>query len=77
MSYIRGRYANAACDLMDHLKALNVRADVGYLVRGKDRPLIARVREGDRAMIPTEWAGLKVVIEAETLTPESSTEGRD
>jgi hypothetical protein len=50
MIYIRGRYANGACDLLDHLKSLGISCQVGYLDNAKKRDntlIVIGIRSGD------------------------------
>jgi len=60
-SYVRGKYAKAACSLVDHLRELGVAAQVGY---GNKKPskLVAFVDERDAAKVPSIWQELPVVI---------------
>ena len=66
MSYIRGRYANGACDLLDHLKTLGIGCQVGYAEKTKDRDntlIVKGIRSGDRAKVPETFQDFKVRIE--------------
>ncbi len=61
MSYIRGQWAYAACDLMDWLKSeLDISASVGYAANAKKRNNTLNVeckRAGDVARVPKKWNG--------------------
>ncbi len=61
MSYIRGKWANAACDLMDWLNVeLGISASVGYAANTKKRNNTLNVeckRASDVSRVPKEWNG--------------------
>ena len=68
MSYIRGRYAKGACDLLDYLKSLGIGCKVGYRDNAKkrDNTLIVRgIRSGDREKIPATFQNFKVKAECD------------
>ncbi len=71
MSYIKGKWANAACDLMDWLSSeLNISASVGYAANAKKRNNTLRVeckKPDDVSRVPKEWRGF--TIEATVYTP--------
>jgi hypothetical protein len=64
-SYIRGPYADAACDLIDHLKTLGIPSMVGYSTRpwGRGRVLTVRTASADTASIPGGWGEFRVRVE--------------
>jgi len=62
MSYIRGKYAKAACSLIDHLQAQGVAAQVGYASKGRPLKLVALVNAADAEKVPTTWQELPVVV---------------
>jgi hypothetical protein len=70
LSYIRGRYANGACALMDHLHAMGIRCQVSYNTNARKRnnTLIVHFEHGDRSKIPSEWNGFFVKLDPNPLT---------
>jgi len=70
--YIKGRYAQAACRLIDHLASVGVAAAVGYYGsqnRGHGCRLIVQVTAGDVGRIPAVWEEMKVVVEGPQQVP--------
>jgi hypothetical protein len=67
MSYIRGKYAKAACALLDNLNGKGIACSVGYDAKKgkKDKTLIVRYRSGDLSQIQSFWQGFTVVLECE------------
>jgi len=66
MTYIRGRYARGACDLLDHLKTLGISCQVGYREKPRDRDntlIVSGIQSGDRANIPATFYDFNVRIE--------------
>lgn len=64
-SYIRGKYARAACDLMDELKLAGISAStVGYDTRngsGAGKTLLVGLsKPADAQRLPAEFRGFKV-----------------
>ena len=63
MNYIRGKYALAACSLIDHLKQKGIDAYVGYSAnKRRDKNLIALVDARYEQEVPSEWNGIPVKI---------------
>lgn len=70
MGYIRGKYVNGACDLLDYLKSIGISALAGYMEKKRCNTLIVRLKEcntGDTALIPKTFRGFKVKVEAEVI----------
>lgn len=65
MSYIKGKWANAACDLTDWLKReMNISACVGYALNPKKRgnELHVECKDAvDVSRVPKQWNGFDLV----------------
>lgn len=62
MSYIRGKYAQAACSLIDDLQKKGIHVQVGYPKGTRPGKLVVFIGTGDESDIPSEWAGIPITI---------------
>ena len=70
-NYIRGKYANAACDLMDELKQMGIPAAVGYHTPPKKNQLIVVPKNPkDDEQVPAEWRGFKITVQIDVPVGE-------
>lgn len=72
MSYIRGKYARASCDLIDDLARVGIVATVGYS-EPRDGKLYAYVRDPRHIpLVPSEFCGFPVVVDTEKNMDEAT-----
>lgn len=62
MSYIRGKYAQASCSLIDDLQKKGVYVQVGYPSGTRPNKLVVFIASGSESDIPLEWMGIPVTI---------------